>query len=953
MKRISTIILCLAAGALAANAVPARRAYFQYAQPDGSTVTAMPVGDEFGHYYLSTDGKALIADDSGVLRYVAADAGKLVLSDMAAADPQQRDAEAVQFLRRADRGKVEEDISLRARDVRANMALTAAAMRKAPVKAPEVPQYGIGLFTSNYPRTGEVKSLVFLVEYQDVKFTTADVHDVFNRQLNESGYSDYGATGSARDYFLKQSDSIFNPHFDVFGPVTLPQDRRYYGGNDAYGNDRNPEYMMLHAAELLKNQIDFSEYDFDNDGYVDNIYIIYAGMGEASGGSSETVWPHSFQVANSPSYNGKRLRGYACSNEVFGGVPDGIGTFCHEYSHVLGLPDLYGTQTQFACTPNEWDIMDQGSYNNNSRTPPNYSSFERNALQWMKPIIVDDATNVTLHSISDSNTAYLIPTRNNNEFFLLENRQQKGWDAYIPGHGLLIWHIDFNQSVWDYNTVNNSISHQRVDIEEACGNIASTFAGRAAYTFPGTKRVTSFTAETTPSLTDWSGNAIDHPITDIAENRGIVSFRIGGSKTAPDVPGGIKFTTNTAEGRIEISWDAVNNAESYEICIYTKTSDGTENIFGGYKDYSTGSATSFSFDGLQPDTDYFARIRARNAALVSAYSTEVMTNSGAIDFIHTAPVATGCTFDGNNAMLTWQPLHNATSYLVTVEKETALQDSIAVLTFGEHNDRQAAIPAGWNWSESPADCYTAGSDNFYGEDAPSLKFPVDKAYLESPVFSENVKKVSFWLRSVTGSFKNKFHICGRNSGNAPYDTIHTIERLNTLNGDGKIQDVEMPDSIRQIRLCFERYGGSAVIDDLSLTLPVYTFCDYISRTEAGATTIYTLELPEGATGLRFTVEATDADGNLSMSSHAVAARTSYAGENGGVENVDTADASVAVQGNAILYQGSRGDMVNVFGIAGNLVAILTADADGNASVSLPSGFYIVRTPCGSIKTIIR
>lgn len=163
----------------------------------------------------------------------------------------------------------------------------------------------------------------------------------------------------------------------------------------------------------------------------------------------------------------------------------------------------------------------------------------------------------------------------------------------------------------------------------------------------------------------------------------------------------------------------------------------------------------------------------------------------------------------------------------------------------------------------------------------------------------------------------------------------------------------MPDSIRQIRLCFERYGGSAVIDDLSLTLPVYTFSDYISRAEAGATTIYTLELPEGATGLRFTVEATDADGNLSMSSRAVAARTSYAGENGGIENVDTADASVAVQGNAILYQGSRGDIVNVFGIAGNLVATLTADADGNASLIMPSGFYIARTPRGSFKTIIR
>ena len=946
-------MLCAAAGVLAADAVPARPAYFQYTQPDGSTVTVKPVGDEFGHYYLSTDGKALMADDAGALRYVSAQGGTIVFSDMQAADPQQRDAAARQFVQGADRAKVDDAVFLRAHDVRAGRAQAMTTSRKAAAKAADAPQYGMGLFTSNYPRKGEVRSLVFLVEYKDVKFSTADVHDFFNRQLNESGFSDYNATGSARDYFIKQSDSIFRPQFDVYGPVTLPQNRSYYGGNNYYGNDRNPEYMMLHAAEIMKNEIDFSQYDFDNDGYVDNIYIIYAGKGEASGGAAETVWPHSFEVSNGPTYNGKRLRGYACSNEIYEGRPDGIGTFCHEYSHVLGLPDLYGTSMQYDCTPNEWDIMDMGSYNNDSRTPSNYSSYERNALQWMKPVIVDSPASISLPSLSDANIAYLIPTSRTNEFFLLENRQQKGWDAFIPGHGLLIWHIDFNQSIWDYNTVNNTPSHQRVDIEEACGNISSTFYGRAGYSFPGTKNATRFTAETTPAMTDWSGNAIDFPVTNIIENGGIVRFQIGGSAKAPDVPGKVKMSAIPDKGLLEITWAASFNAESYEVSVYTKTADGAESIYGPYRDYSAGSATSLSIDRLQPGTDYFARVRARRGTLVSDYSAEASANSGDIAFGLTAPLATSCAIDGDNAQLSWQALAGAAGYLVTVETETARADSTAVISFGAHSDKQATIPQGWRWSETPADCYTAESENFYGQDAPSLKFPVDKSHLESPVFRENIKKISFWLRSVTGSFKNKFHVCGRRSDEAPYDTIQTIDRLNKLNGGGTVYTVEMPDSIRQLRLSFERYGGSAVIDDLSITMAAYAFGEYIVRADAGTSLGFTAALPAEATGLRFTVEATDADGNISMPSLPLAARRDDISGNASIENIAAGSASVAVQGSTILYKGLPGDVVSVFGIAGNLAATLTADAAGTASATLPAGFYIARTPRGSFKTIIR
>ncbi len=444
---------------------------------------------------------------------------------------------------------------------------------------------GLGLVPSSFPPYGEPKGLVILVEYQDVRFSGTkdkpeegeepvfDAYDYFNRMLNEEGFSDYDGTGSARDWFIFNSNGLFMPHFDVYGPVTLPNKMKYYGGNDPYRNDRYPERMAIHACEILDETVDFSQYDTDGDGKIDNVFIFYAGLGEADGGGSDTVWPHSFDVSSATKkkyiFDGVQLDHYACSNEIDNQYnrPDGIGTFVHEFSHVLGLPDLYSTIYNDAFTPGDWSPLDSGPYNNQGRTPPNYSTFERYALGWMEPTEIkglysftqqedpensdqredpmqiptrsdnssDDSEedpeepNVTvecytLPNLAEENVAF-ISWASDSEYFLFENRQKTGNDAYIPGHGMLVWHIDYNEEIWYYNQVNNTPSHQYVDLVEA-DNSKST-KSRSGDSFPGTKNKTSYGEETRPAFKTWSKEYMGFNLENIAESEdGIISFDV-------------------------------------------------------------------------------------------------------------------------------------------------------------------------------------------------------------------------------------------------------------------------------------------------------------------------------------------------------------------------------------------------------------------------------------------
>ena len=508
--------------ACVAMASPARRSPFVISLTDGRTVTVVKCGDEHKHWIETVDGHQLVLENENGYR----------LAD---------EAERAAFFESSTRAKVH---------------------RK------------VGKFQPVFPTTGNMRSLVILVNYQDVKMKSATAQQDFQRMMTEPGYSELGGTGSARDYYVDNSLGVFVPQFDVVGPVELAHGYAYYGENKGNGDDMRAEQMIIDACRLVDDEVDFSQYDFNNDGYIDNVFVFYAGYGEATTMDKNTIWPHSWDITEATSVpimlDGKRLNHYACTNELDSdGIMDGIGTFVHEFGHVLGLPDLYSTQGSNAFTPNIWTVMDEGEYNNNSRTPPYFTAFERYSLGWLSPIeVLGDGCQVAINDIS-TNEAYIIPTANNNEYFLLENRQQKGWDTYIPGHGMLVWHIDYDPYLWDMNRVNNTSTHQYVDIVEA-DNVQST-GTRSSDPFPGLSGVTSFTANTTPAFLDWNGGDPGIPLTNIREENGIILLDAAGGG-APLEP--LRYAVPEAEDAKRVtdtsflaSWQPVEDAESYLVSV--------------------------------------------------------------------------------------------------------------------------------------------------------------------------------------------------------------------------------------------------------------------------------------------------------------------------------------------------------------------------------------------------
>lgn len=285
---------------------------------------------------------------------------------------------------------------------------------------------------------------VILAAFQDVPFTVEDVAQKWNDMLNLTGYSVKGMAGCVSEYFRKQSNGQFNLTFDVLGPVTLPDSMAYYGKNrgGVQGEDTHPEEMIYKAC--LATEADFSPYDWDGDGTIDVVLVIFAGKGENRGGPANSIWPHKYTVYGKK-VGGLSLATYTCVSELDRqGHQDGYGTFCHEFSHCLGLPDLYPNSSSVFSYFDEWDLMDGGNYANNGWAIPNFSAFERNRCGWFDPVELSGSVSITdMPSMDEEPCAYLI--RNDadaDQYYLLENRQQRGYDAFIPGNGLLVTYVN-------------------------------------------------------------------------------------------------------------------------------------------------------------------------------------------------------------------------------------------------------------------------------------------------------------------------------------------------------------------------------------------------------------------------------------------------------------------------------------------------------------------------------
>ncbi len=570
---------------LPAGAVRANTDFMTVTQPDGSTLTIQLVGDERAHFTLSEDG-ALLTEQNGEYFFGRiSDEGLVVSTGVRAANPGARSEIQNKFAK----ASINQDL-VGAAEMRWKMnprfydtpKFNVKPVAANAAKTSELPQYGLGRCASAFPNTGEVRTLVLLVEYQDVRFTTPDPKQYFSDLLNKDGFSEYNATGCAAEYFRENSNNQFIPTFDVLGPVTLSENMAYYGQNSSFDIDVNAAAMVVEGLQALDDTVDFSVYDMNHDGVLDNVFIFYAGRGEATGGGATSVWPHSSSLDDYRiefSVDGLKVNTYGCTNEMTkSGDPDGVGTFIHEFSHVIGLPDLYDTRGSLACTPDLWSVLDYGPYCNGGHTPPNYSAYELNAMKWVEPILLDGPEDVVLENLGDSRQYRLIQTERENEFFLLENRQQKGWDKYLPGHGMLIWHVDWNESVFEQNIVNNRSTHQYVHLKKA-NNLHSVTRHDenllAGWAWPGTTGATEFTASTQPAFKSWAEKDINLPITDIREEDGVIYFLVDGGVGIFGIP------TALAPEKDEIGsdwfvakWEPIDIATEYLLTVKTADKGG-------------------------------------------------------------------------------------------------------------------------------------------------------------------------------------------------------------------------------------------------------------------------------------------------------------------------------------------------------------------------------------------
>ena len=525
MKRFLMIWMAAFMCICAAKAVPAYKGKVKVQQPDGRTLTVQLHGDEYMCFRTTADGYTVVKDQRGYIVYAEKKEGQLVPTSRVAHDVAERTADEVAWLQSVQK--------YMAPVMTAKQADEQQAERSRRQKAQ-------GERRRAYYDYGNFRGLIVLVEYSDQKFLRSDYAEVVDSMANQVDYpgydnSRYGRfTGSVRDYFYDNSNGMFSPQFDVVGPCKVNRSKYYANKTD------NVAQLTCDVLDKIDSQVDFSQYDRDGNGEVDMVYFIFAGAGAHMSGDDDCklLWPHASSIYN-PSggsrnwqvvKDGVRLGRYACSVELYGQenstILDGIGTICHEFSHVLGLPDLYDTDYEKngqSPTPDDWSVMSGGSYLNFSRTPCGYTVYERYALGFAYPQTLTEEGSYSLGSIGSTNEGFRLDTPVKKEFFLIENRQQEDkWDQYLPNHGMLVFRVDSTNSfVWSNNTVNNNPNHLYFELVRAGGTTRN-----ANYDpFPGYGRVRSLNNVTSPAnLLTWAGKETQMGLKNIQEDNGIITF---------------------------------------------------------------------------------------------------------------------------------------------------------------------------------------------------------------------------------------------------------------------------------------------------------------------------------------------------------------------------------------------------------------------------------------------
>ena len=558
--------------AMTAGAVKMKPGINIIKQADGTTITVRAYGDEDLSYFLASDGTLLYQEGTNFyIAGVKAD-GTLYSTGVLAHEPSMR--------------TIKEISAIKAQNAKAfyNSMETQA-------KANKVRREPMTRDNSLLPSLGKHKIPVILVEFSDVEFSVENPKATFDKYLNgkelfnKETDPEMGQNyASVAKYFKDMSFGKFEPEFEVYGPVNLGKPLATYGAG--YSSQEKMGLLLNDACTAVDNEVDFTQYDSNDDGNIDLIYIIYAGFSQSiAGNSTDCIHPKSGYLSLAKSFDGMDVKRYGVNNELNGTPADqadgpiinGIGLFCHEFSHCMGLPDLYpksGSIAEACINQNMdyWSLMDAGEYTGNGYRPTAYTAWERKRLGWMEIGTLTGPSNVELKSLDEGGTAFRIyndKDETGHEYYIVENVQNNGWNKKLFGNGLMVTHVDYLSSQFSLGgcKVNNTEGHPRMHVMAADGmfvpeyflgstiedsyitflkehnaDLVAKYGGQvftiedykaeaAGDLFPGTSNATSLTDDSQPMKAwTYNGETMGKPITDITNDteKGIVSFKFMG-----------------------------------------------------------------------------------------------------------------------------------------------------------------------------------------------------------------------------------------------------------------------------------------------------------------------------------------------------------------------------------------------------------------------------------------
>lgn len=595
MKKKLLFILSMLMVGTAIHAVPAKRGIWKtFTLKTGQTVQVQLCGDEFLHFWEDKDGNRYSYDTSDGLK----------------------PANMAQLRTRAQ--------------VMRQQACPDNIIKKSLLTGAN----GSTSLTRASSYMGKKRCLILLAQFSDKKFTMNDPKAFYNRVANEPGFSEGNFKGSVADYFKAQSNGKFEMNFDVMGPYTLGE-QAFYGKNEGGQQDVNVQAMISGClGKAAAEGIDFSPYDWDGDGQMEMVFVVYAGRGEATGGGDDTIWPHKGRMTNPVKCGNKTLTNYACSNELsVSNEVDGIGTICHEFSHCFGYPDAYDVNYTGLYGMGTWDLMCQGNYNGNGFTPAGYTAYEKYAAGWITPIELKENTSVSgMKPLAEGGDAYIFKNPNNSdEYYLIENRQKKGWDAGLAGSGIIINHIDYNLKAWNYNIPNSMMSgindHERITLIPADNIKSDKNEENDPWPYGNKNRLAN---NTTPACDTYNLN------TDGTKLMNII----------------LSDMAIAADGTASFTFQNLNKTASEENYIFQETFDKCLGTGGndGKGFYTIGNPNQFANSAFSPDKNGWtanvqtfkggfqcARVGKRGATNITFTSPEIKINGDATLTFKAAP----------------------------------------------------------------------------------------------------------------------------------------------------------------------------------------------------------------------------------------------------------------------------------------------------------------------------